>query len=160
MEQAATADIPADTKGKKKKKKTWRNIALGVLAFISLIVWYGFQPLTGPVEIGICRTFIELQLRYPHTMRLARTDQYQDIFRLYYTYTGPFGEHRSSLAECRSTIDPATGQPAMTSIKIDRVELEEEKLRRFNQTIPFILQNNPSLVIPPPYTGDLNDLRR
>ncbi len=121
MADAATADLPAEKKGKKKKKKNIKlNIALGVLALVALILWYGFQPLTGTVQVGICRTYAELQLRYPTTLKLTTVDQFQDATRLYYTYYGPFGESRSSLIECRSSVDPATGQPVMTSIKIDR----------------------------------------
>lgn len=162
MAKALTADLSTDAKGKKKKSKKnlWRKIGLGFLAFIVFIVWFGMQPLTGPVQVGICRTFIEMNLRYPHTLKLTKTDQYQDSLRLYYTYTGPFGEHRSSLTECRFAADPATGQPMITKIKTDRVDIDPEKVRLFNQTIPSIVQHEPNRIIPPPYTSDLNDLRR
>lgn len=165
MAKAATADIPADStdkKGKKKKKmgKTKRNIALGVLALFALIIWYGFQPLYGTIHVGICRTYAELQLRYPSTMKLTMMDQYQDAIRLYYTFTGPFGESRSSLIECTFAADPATGQIVASAIKIDQMEATEKQLAAFNATIPVIIESEPSLIIPPPFSGDLNDLKR
>ena len=165
MAKAAAAGIPADKtdkKGKKKKKKgkTKRNIALGVLAFFALFIWYGFQPLYGTIHVGICRTYAELQLRYPSTMKLTMMDQYQDAIRLYYTFTGPFGESRSSLIECTFTTDPATGQIVASAVKIDQAIATEEQLAAFNATIPIIIKHEPDLVIPAPFSGDLNDLKR
>jgi len=162
MAKAATADGSAGKKRKKKKskKKLIRNIVLGVIAFIALIVWYGLQPLTGPIQVGICRTFVELELRYPSTMQLTTTDQFIDATRLYYTFTGPFGENRSSVVECRFRTDPATGQMSVYAIKIDNNSVPEKRVSAFNKTVPYVMLFNPDRVIPPPYEDDLYDLKR
>lgn len=166
MAKTAVAD-PAPGKNKKEKlpkdkKKLRRNAALGFLAFAALFIWYGLQPLVGPQEVGICRTFAEMKLKYPQTMKLTTTDQFGDALRLYFTYIGPFGETRSSIIECRVRPDPATGQPQLYAIKIDRTPVSDAEVQEFNRTIPYILQHNPNRVIPPPYKekDDLYQLKR
>lgn len=147
-------------KSPQEKKKLKRNVALGVAAFIVLFVWYGIQPLQGPQEVGICRTFAEMKLKYPQTMKLTTTDQFADAMRLYFTFTGPFGENRSSMIECRITTDPATGQPRILSINIDRIPVSDAEVQEFNSTVPYIMQHNPNRIIPPPYEDDLYRLKR
>lgn len=161
MAKAAAAAPPGGKKAKKKdKKKLIRNVGIGFSAFAAFIIWFGLQPLQGPPSVGVCRTYAEMQIYYPHTMRLTSTDQYQNLTRLFYTFFGPFGEFRSNVIECAVGTDQATGQMTFTAITINGNPVPKESLEAFNKTIPFILQHNPNNSIPFPFSGDLYDLKR
>lgn len=138
------------------------KIKLGsVLAAIVLLfgfLWYGSQPLKGPAYVGLCRAFVELQLNYPETMRLMQYEYFDRGHRLFYTYTDPFGEYRSSMAECKFSVTPY-GSLIADSIKIDRRDVDLKKREEFNKTIPIIMAYGPNMIVPFPPKGSLEELK-
>jgi hypothetical protein len=152
---------PVDKKKLRKEKlRKWRNIGIGVGLFLALFLWYGFQPIKGTIHVGICRTFLELNLKYPPTFRFVQYDLFQSAHRLYYTFYGPFGENRSNMGECTFKQDPVTGVPLLESVNINRKPVEQATVDAFNKTIPIVLQFEPSNNLPRPWRGDLYDLKR
>lgn len=131
----------------KKRRDTKRYIALGILGVVGLVVWYGFQPIKGPIQVGICRTFAELNLTYPETFRLYGTEQFERSWRLYYTYIGPFGENSANMIECRFANDPRRGL-VLDHVLLNRVEMDAQTIEAFNKTIPIVLAYKPNQIIP------------
>ncbi len=145
---------------KRSKKQVVLYSLLGAAAFILLISWWAAQPLRGGPVMALCRVFAEKQLKYPQTLKLTTVDWFGDSTRLYYTFTGPFGENRSSLIDCRYQIDPVTRVVSFYSIKIDKNEVRQDQVEAFNRAIPHLMKHKMNNIIPPPYKDDLYDLKR
>jgi hypothetical protein len=144
------------------KKRMWRKrrrIAYGVFAFIGLIVWFGYQPLEGPVQVGICRTYAELKLAYPDTFRITTYETFERSTRLYYTYIEPFGQFRSEMIDCKF-LPPRGPIPQIEAVEVNRIVEDDDKVEEFDRTIPSIMANKPDLIIPRPYSGTFEDLKR
>lgn len=133
--------------GSKKKKKLIKRIVIGILAFFTLILWWGLQPPRGTIEYGACKTFVELRLRYPNTFRLSSLVNFDQSLRLYFTYVDPYGETKMDVIECTFRSDPETGF-ALDAIAYNRRLVPQDEVERFNQTIPAILAYPPDLIIP------------
>lgn len=150
-------------KGRAKKKKgmaLWKKIALGVLGLIGFVVWYGFQPIKGPIQVGICRTYIDLVVPYPWTVKINVTEVFDRSQRLYFTYMTSFGGYRSSMIDCKFATDPVTGQPVLQDISIDRRSIGPEKVKVFAATIPAVVAADPDLIIPFPLGDDMIHLKK
>ena len=128
---------------------------MGVAVLLGVFIWYGMQPIKGTIHVGICRTFIEMTLEYPRTMKLTALDYFEATLRIYYTYADPFGQARSDVAEC--TFNPDT---TLKAVRIHRADVPQDKVQAFNATIPFIVSANPDLIVPPPPSENLSDLKR
>ena len=145
---------------KKKFKVTKKHVALGAAALISFIVWFGLQPVTGPIQFGICRTFAEMRLSYPETMQVTAMDQFQSTIRVFYTFSDPYGINRSQSISCSFTQDEL-GNMIIHKIKFNaRPYDREDMIEAFNKTIPSIIAANPDLVYRPPPTEDLKSLKQ
>lgn len=138
-----------DKKGKdpKKKKKLIKRTVIGVLAFITLIVWWGMKPMRGPIQYGVCKTYAELKLRYPQTFKVSSFVNFDQALRIYFTYTDAYGETKMDLIECAFRPDPETGF-ALESITYNRRLVPQEEVDLFNKTIPAIVAYPPDLIIP------------
>ncbi len=148
-------DIKEPLSGPAARKKAFRRkitkyalIGTAVLACLSAFIWWGNQPILGPPQVGICRTFVELELKYPETLRLSSYEIFEKSQRLYYLFIGPFGEWRSGRVDCKFKTDPATGGPLLDSVAIDRMPIPQERIDLYNKTIPIILASKPNLAIP------------
>lgn len=157
MAKKATPGEDSLTTGKKKKTKKgrWKIFVLVAVILVGVFVWYGTQPIKGTIHVGICRSFIELKLEYPDTLRLSAIDSFESTLRIFYTFTDAFGGQRSSIIEC--TFNPDT---TLKEIVIDRQKIPAEKVQAFNATIPYIVAANPDLVVPPPPSADLLLLKK
>lgn len=140
---------------KKAKLNRLKLIISGVVLFFSLIIWYGLQPIRGTIHVGICRTYIEMQIPYPISMQLTDVSWFQQALRMYYTHTGPFGQTRSDMAECIFNADLT-----LSEVSINRQPISPARLQAFNATIPAIIQNNPDLLLPQSGRNDLASLKR
>ncbi len=121
----------------------------GVLALFGVFIWYGFQPLTATTEYGVCRTLAELNAHGHNTMKVISYENYGPAWKIFYTFTGQYGEQRSNYIDCIFTRDQH-GQLMIKEAKINREQLPEEALARFNMTIPGVIAAKPNLVVPPP----------
>ncbi|MBI4030962.1 MAG: hypothetical protein HY370_04745 [Proteobacteria bacterium] len=167
MSAAKTGTISVGPQKKAPKRRTlkeflrkWRNAGIGVFFFLSFLVWFGMQPVKGTIHVGICRVFLELNLKYPPSFRFVQYDLFQSAHRIYYTFTGPFGETRSNLAECTFSQDSRTGYPVLEGVNINRQPVDRAQVDAFNRTIPLIMGFEIDRIVPRPYTGDLMDLKR
>lgn len=143
---------------RRKKKKNRKVIAGVVLGFFALIIFYGMQPLQGSIRYGICRTFIELQLPYPHTLQVNALEESHMTVRVYYSHIDSFGSSKLNMMECEFRNDPKRGL-VLDAARANRNDMGKPTIAAFNATIPFILQNPPSLVIPRLRSDSLADLK-
>jgi hypothetical protein len=104
--QKARAQAVRDAEKNKEvdeKRRKKRRLILGVggsVAFVLLLLWYGTMPLKGPIQYGICRTILELDLKFPQTIKMTYVETFDKSLRMYYTYTDAFGSIRSEMLEC------------------------------------------------------------
>ncbi|HIF24854.1 MAG TPA: hypothetical protein EYG18_09805 [Micavibrio sp.] len=144
---------------KAKQRKKIKNNILIAIGVLILLTWYGMQPLVATMEYGLCKTYVELQVQYPGSLRLTEYDVYGKSTRIFYTHRDASGSTRSEMTECVIVPHPQIGYIA-ESIKTNRVEISEAALIKFNKSIPGILAAEPNLQIPArPEQGNLHALQ-
>lgn len=145
---------------RQKRRRLQKMIAGTVVFIIIIIIVMGLQPLRATIDYGICRTLAELKSANPSTMKVVSYENYGNAWKLFYTFTGPYGEQRSNFIDCVFTND-AAGKRILYEAKINRKEIEKPDLEIFNLSIPAIIAGKPDLVIPPPLEeSDLMGLQR
>ena len=147
---------PKKKSGKKQPKKLY--MAMGAIAF-ALFMYWGFQPMKGTINYGICKVFIELSLTYPDEIRYMTLLERPYDVRVEYVLMNEFGEYESRTTQCVFRDDPARGL-VLAEVITNRQKAPKEKVEMFNLTIPAILANPPSLVAPLPLGDDLMKLWR
>ena len=127
-------------KKRKKKKANWK-LRLGIPLFLLVfLIWYGMQPIQGTQDYALCRTFVELQLKYPQTLKVLSSRKFQSEGRVYYVYIGPFGERKIEMMGCKFGTDPETGQKILEEATLNRKPMPEKAIEGFNQGLPYINQ--------------------
>lgn len=139
------------------RRRIQKAVAGVVLLIISIVAWYGFQPLKGTIDYGICRTYAELHVPHISTMRILTYENYGAAWKIFYTYTGSYGEQRSNYIDCVFTTNPQTGKKELKEVKINRDPVSPQDLKRFNLSIPAIIASKPDLIVP--VKLDKSDLR-
>ena len=142
---------------KKEKLKKRFYMALGGLVFLSFIIWFGMQPLKGSIQYGVCRTFLEMQLKYPHTIKMTFVEIFDKSLRMYYTYNDAFGSIRSEMMECDFRPFNLLN---LETVKRDREPVDRNLVTEFNKTIPAVVAADPNLIVPAPPKGTLMELKR
>lgn len=148
-----------DKPKKKGKKKNRRYYLGGAVAFVLLLVWWGTLPMRGTMHVGICRTFAELNVLYPKTMRLTWAERFDRSQRLYFLHIDGFGQDKTGFIECRFKHPFNSGNFELERVYINRRPVPAEEVERFNLSIPALLASELDLIIPPPPKGDLRSLR-
>lgn len=145
---------------KKQKKKTIKRAIWGGLAcLIAYGVWWGIKPFKSSAEYGICRTFLELSLPYPHTLHVGEMKFIRDGgMQLWYSYIDGFGEYRNEDFTCYLQQNPETGQLQLSSLKFRKISLEAEKIASLNSALVYFQANPLILNWPAPLPNNLSDL--
>lgn len=132
-----------------KKAKIIKRSILGFAAFVALLVFWGAQPIRGTLQYGVCKTFVELRLRYPQTFRLSLLTNFDQSLRLYFTYVDAYGEKKMDLVECTFRPDPQSDTGfSLDSIAYNRKYIPQEEIDLFNQSIDVFAHYTPDLIIP------------
>lgn len=148
--------VPSSNTPKKKLKLKSFFYGFGVL-FVLFLVW-GFMPLQGTIYFGICKTFLELRLQYPSTIKYRSVDDFGNSVRIGFVHIDGFGEFRFENIQCYFELDE-TGQIRMSQAKINRRDIAEEHVTAFNPAIPGLVANPPNLSLPPWIPDNLSDLQ-
>lgn len=144
---------------RKKRRQKQKMAAGGTLFLLIAFIWYGLQPITATIEYGVCRTLAELKARNYNTMKVISYENYGPAWKIFYTFTGQYGEQRSNYIDCVFTRN-AQGQLVLKDAKINRDPVDKETLDLFNKSIPAVIAGNPNLRVPPRLEeSDLNGLR-
>lgn len=148
-------------KRKKKQFSRWQIIggSVGGLLLLILIIMAACAPKTGSVQFGICKTFTELYVKYPETLSYDFVEQYEKAVRIGYTQIDASGQFRYNMIECSFRPDPTMGM-AVNTILLNRKELDQALVARFNPSVPAILAASPDLVLPPILPKDIALLKR
>lgn len=160
-EQSLTAQQLQEKRAANKKKLTKQGMILaGVVTFGFFVSWL-FAPFQGGVPYGICKTFLELQVKYPQTLQLSTVDQTLKkgmAVRIWFTQLDPYGEYRLEPIECLFRPDPVMGA-ALEKVTINRIEVDPKKVAAFNAAIPGLVTNPPDLDLPTPLPDSLRGLQ-
>ncbi len=147
---------------KKQRDKKIRKllIILGVIAVFTYIVWWLFKPFKAPENYGICRTFLEFVVPYPHTIYVSEVNTLSTgAMRLWYTHTDAFGEFRMEEFRCKIKQDAATGQKRLDSVQIgEKVFVDEEVVKHWNMALPYFAMNPVVYNYPLPLSDSLANL--
>lgn len=135
------------TAQRKKRRQKQKMAAGGVFFLLIVFIWYGLQPITATIEYGICRTLAEMKSHNNMTMKVISYENYGPAWKIFYTFTGQYGEQRSNYIDCVFTRDPQ-GNLILKNAKINRDPLSKDALDRFNKSIPGVIAANPSLNVP------------
>ncbi|PCJ99030.1 MAG: hypothetical protein COA45_06190 [Zetaproteobacteria bacterium] len=143
-------------KGKKKRKRIiiWSFILLFGYAF-----WWLSKPFKATAEYGICKSFLELYVPYPHTIYVSEIKPQRDgSLKLWFTHTGAFGEYRMESFTCRLVPNPETGLIELTQLKLHKVQIGPDRVKHLNSAMPYFVENPLVLNWPTQLPDSLNDL--
>jgi hypothetical protein len=164
--KAVTASTIRQDKALQKKKKRNRMFMLGGAVLFMGAMYYLFKPFEGGITYGICKTFLELYVQNPRSLRLSTVDDFGDNVRIWFTQVDSFGEYRMEPIQCyfRYSTDADKKKYGEVSVVLDKVtvsrrELDPELVARFNPAIIGIIQNPPSLILPTALDDSLEDLQ-
>jgi len=143
---------------KKRKKQLIIGSIAAVILFLSYSIWNMFQPYKGSVFYGVCKTFLELYVPYPETLRLSVVDEVGTYVRIWYAHTDSFGSYRLEPMVCHFEQDETYGW-LLEKITVDRQPVPQERVEKFNKIVPLIYQNPPDLSLPWSLPDKLESLR-
>lgn len=104
---------------------------------------FGYYDMTKPAKgtplFGVCRTFIETHIQYPHTLNITQVVQGRDYVEIYASFINAHGMRPTSVYRCNFEL---TNQGILLDeIIIDFEKINDEITRRFNQNVPFLLKS-------------------
>lgn len=143
-----------------RKKIFKRGIIVGVVLLLSYGIHLLFKPFQGTMAFGICKTYVELNVRFPETVYISDIEAFPASVRLWYVQTDSFGAYRMEPIQCYFKPDPAGVVPfILDKIVIRRREIEPELVTRFNKVLPALFANPPDLTLPALLQDSLQDLQ-
>jgi hypothetical protein len=145
----------------RKQYSRWQKIGAGAggLLLLVLIIMAACTPKTGTDQFGICRTFIELYVKYPTSLSVDFVEQYDKAVRVGYTQLDSSGQFRYNTIECGFGPDSQGGM-AMNSALLNRKEMDKPMVEKFSATLPIVLSASPNRVLPLPLPADISQLKR
>ena len=160
--------LAAGKLGERKKLKRKKQIKMaGIGAGVLFLFWAGsylFSPYQADLRFGICKTYLETSVRFPKYLRLSTVEDViksnVEIYpvRIWYTQLDAFGEYRMENIQCEFKYDETAGT-IIDKILINRREVDQDRVAKFNTTIPIIASNPPDLTYPAPLPDSLRDLQ-
>lgn len=153
----------------RKKKTIFRSSGLAVFALFSYWVYTLFIPYQGVQPFGICRTFLELNVQYPDTLKLRETETFNSRIRIWFSHIDGYGQYKLQQIECMYKADdnlPYVLDSVLISNKLvnpERRELFEvdiDKVRLFNKSVmPWIINYEMDLTLPWPVPNAISELQ-
>lgn len=146
--------------GVKKKASWWKigSIGVGAVSIFGLLIYVALAPKKGGPMLGVCKVFIERFIFYPTTLKYQFIEQYPKAVRIGYTYIDGFGQFRLDMAECGFRPDVQGGM-VLDSVLLNREDIEQDVVERFNVGLPTIFANMPDLSLLDPLPDDLVELK-
>lgn len=144
-----------------------------VFIFIFFVLVQSCTPRKGTLLYGICKSFLEQQIPYPHTIYYARVEQYRKALRIYYNHLDSFGQYQREMIECSFFQDPVKGVQ-VEAIYIDAIkpitkkerapgkgrlyQVEKKYIDLFNNSLSpsAIMSQEPDLTLPAPEWRAIN----
>lgn len=140
------SSLHTDAATKRKKRFKYGLILLTLPALFYLVHWM-FKPFSSDMRFGFCRVFLELNVQYPQKLVLSEVEERSKFVRIWYMKTDAFGQERMENMECFHGYDETKGY-FISKIRIDRREVDPEKVARFNTSLSTIMAYPPELTYP------------
>ena len=154
LDELLSDQVSTFTPEETKKIKLYGIGALVAILLLILLGVYGCQPKKGSVAYGICSTFLEMNTPYPNTLNYIDLEGSKTAVRIYYTVTDPFGQFKQETIECKFGSDGSGGMK-LTEILRNRRPVDADTVKKFNDTLPIIINSEPYIVIPPAWKNQL-----
>ncbi len=155
-------------KTKKKKKKSlevkisWKKIGIGLAVFfIGGLYYFGIQPIiiTGSQYFGVCRTYVELNVQFPSELRFIdvreRIKKEGMLVEVEYMTYDSYGQHLANRGSCffkrneqqQVYLDSFRLKRGVSARKYLFAIEDPEKIKSFNNTVPFLLTSTIDLQV-------------
>lgn len=136
------------------------KIALSIVGIFFAIWAYKwlFTGKSGGTGFGLCRVFLELQVRYPQELRLSYVRPLSRTMRIWYVEHDAFGQTRYDAMDCTFKKDPQRGL-ILDKVTINRREMDPDIIARFNTSIPAVTAYPPDLTYPKGLPDNLRALK-
>lgn len=146
LEEEKPIDQLAESIKQKKSAKRKKQIKTGGILFVVLLLGYFVysigQPGKGSANYGICLSFLELNLPYPHTLRVSEAIYKSNgTMLIWYTFIDAFGEYRMEPFECRLLSNPETGKLELTESIFNKISMSKDKIASLNHALPYFAAN-------------------
>lgn len=135
----------------------WKIIVPVFVLIIVLAGWTVTRPVKGGMYFGLCRVFMETQVRFPNTIKLTSVEWIERSLRIYFTHIDAYGGTRSEMFECTYNRD---AKLFIREARRNRIMIDPEKVANFNKIIPIVIAAKPDLTLPRQPSDDLMDLRQ
>ncbi|MGH1378519.1 MAG: hypothetical protein ACRBB3_06825 [Alphaproteobacteria bacterium] len=146
-------------KKEQSKKRTKRIMLFGFILLFSYAFWWLTRPFQATAEYGICRSFLELYIPYPHTLHVSEIKQQRDgSLKLWFAHTGAFGEYRMESFQCKLENNPKTGVMELSELKLHKVQISADRVKALNNALPYFAENPLVLNWPVQLPDSLSDL--
>lgn len=145
---------------KKKTRKKWifRGGYAGGIGLVGYLVYWLFAPAQGGIWFSLCKTFLELNVKYPQYLSYSTTDWFDTSVRIWFTQLDGFGQYRMEPIQCYFKEDPEMGY-ALERVTISRREMEPQKIEAFNKSSYVFLTFPPDDTMPYPLSDSLEGLQ-
>ena len=149
----------------RKRKIKIAAYAIGAVLFIWLY-YVLFMPFKAGITFGVCKTFLEQQIRYNTHLRYSIVEDFGDSVRIWYRRIDPYGEYRMESMRChfRYAEEHEQEKYGYPPFIIDRVTRDRrpyypDRVEAFNRSIQAVIAADPDLIIPAPLPDSLQDLQ-
>lgn len=126
-----------------------KNKGLMALAVIVLIIagagYYYYEknkPQYGSWRFGVCKTFIELQLRFPESLWITAVIEDPRYSEVYASYVNAHGMRPTRVYKCN--FKQEGNRWVVDYINIDNERIDDKIVEEFNMLMPLLI-NNPDI---------------
>lgn len=162
VEEEIRQSIAQGSAGDKRKAtlKGRMKMGLWIIGILGAFWLYGwlFEGKKGGTGFALCRTFLELQVRYPQELRLSHVRSLSRTLRIWYVERDAFGQTRYDAMDCTFKNDPQRGM-LLDKVTVNRREMDPAIIDRFNISIPAVMAYPPDLTYPAGLPDSLRALR-
>lgn len=146
-------------KKREQRKKLMQRGGIGAgIAALGGVVYLFFLPSYGGMQYGMCKTFLELQVRYPQYLTYSTTEWFEDSIRIWFTQLDGFGQFRMEPVQCYYKEDPQMGY-VLSRVTISRRPVDQAVVDKFNKSAYVLLSHRPDLRLPPELPDSLEGLQ-
>jgi len=153
--------------GRIAKARRAKKILIGkiVASLIGVYLLYGaynylFSSYKAGPSYGICKVYLENQVRFPKYLKYIGLDDFGDNVRIWFSRIDSFGIHRVENIRCYYKYDEEVGSSIVERVTIERREEPQDRIDSFNVVLPVVLKNLPDLSWPRPDSDkNLNNIQ-
>lgn len=159
IDTAIKQSAVSEQKKAQKKQMTKFGAIAAVIVLISYGIYGLFIPYKGEQPYAICRTFLELNVQYPSTLRMSETIALGGKVRIWYSHLDGFGQFKIDQIECNFRADDYLPY-ALEFVTMNRIEVDQAKVDLFNRAaLPFLINYELDLTLPWPLPNRIRDLQ-